>query len=841
MKLAAAGTVAFGVGLLAPAQVGAFAEPSSTEADQANTPLENSEAVRPDINPYDRDVEITAPLQFNQRILGELPVLLTSDDRFQIDSDAFLAIISPLLTPQAHEELAQLIGQRDRFLPEDVASEGIVLDYDAEQLAVLVLKIAPEKRSVEELYRTSISEEPGSPPLPFSAYVNISSSLSHLSQSEGLDKPEFFFNGAARYRNFVFETDAQLRRDFISDDYLFERRYARAIYDEPEDYRRWFAGDIDPEVRGRQGFFRLGGVGVVRQKRRFDAFRQNVFSGGRQLVLQEQSVVRVLRNGLLQREFTLDAGQYDISNLPLDTGSNNILIDVQGLSGGRQSYNYEAYLDTIDLEPGDHEYGAYIGLLDDAGFSDPDYSDRTPVFTGFYRKAFMNRPAIGIGLQLSQDVQNASGQTQFLLANSARLRLDGGLSRTDTGLGYAATIGYDQVLGGADGYDTLTFVLDYASARYSTVGRIDDLNPISWSLNAGYSKRLGPELFVTTSAAYRRSRSPTLNDAYSLSSIANHRISRAWSIQIGANYVKSGFIGGGRSDGFGIFAGLIWQPSYDRRAEARYDSARKYGSLRYQKSVSNLANSLGYSFSSNYNDGDVSLGGQMDYVANRFDASVSHTAFGNGFDSIGDSQITTLRVSTALAYAGGKFAVGRRINDSFALVHPHDSLDERPAIVGDTLEGGRFLSKSGALGPAVHNNLTSYVNQSVRYDIIDPPIGYDIGEGVERVRPAYKSGYVIEVGTAEFVSALGTLVTANGEPLALVSGILRRSAQPESRGEAFFTNTVGRFAMMNLEPGVEYVVNFNYGGPQSFTFRVPEDNKGLLDLGVLRVSTSGRN
>src|SRR5690606_22926843 len=209
--------------------------------------------------------------------------------------------------------------------------------------------------------------------------------------------------------------------------------------------------------------------------------------------------------------------------------------------------------------------------------------------------------------------------------------------------------------------------------------------------------------------------------------------------------------------------------------------------------------------------------------------------FGESFNNIGESQVTTLRVGSSIAYAGGKLAVGRTINDSFALVYPHKTLKGRKVIVGDALEGGSYVSKSGALGPAVQNSLTAFLNQSIRYDVVDPPRGYDIGDGVKRVRPAYKSGYVIEVGSAAFVSAIGTLKGRDGQPLKLVSGILRRTDQPDAADEPFFTNTAGRFAIAKLEPGGEYSVWLPSGGQGGFTFRVPDDNDGLLDLGIVEL------
>ncbi|MBB6427630.1 hypothetical protein [Sphingopyxis sp. JAI128] len=791
---------------------------------------------RADINPYDRDIEITAPLQFNQRILGDLPVLLTRDDRFEVSTTDFRALIDPLLTPEAQAELATILGAKPRFQTEDVAASGIRLEYDPEQLAVLVLRIAPEKRAIEALYQRGEPEAPGDAPEPFSAFLNVNVAASRYSGERGFEKPEVFLNGAIRYQGVVFEADVQGRRDFLDGDYGFERRYARLIYDEPEKARRWFLGDLDPETRGRQGFVNLGGAGVVRQRQKFNAFRSNVLAGGRQLVLQEQATVRVMRNGIFQREFTLDPGQYDVSNLPLDAGSNDIQLEIEGISGLRQTVQYEAYLDTIDLEPGDYEFGAYVGILDDGGFGEPDYSRGKPVFTGFWRKAFLNAPAIGFGAQLSEDVQNITGQTQFILPNSGRLRLDAGLSRAKQGNGFAATVGYDQIIGGADGYDSFTVVADYTSRRYTNIGGLTGVIPISWNLAATYTKRFTNDLFATANASYRISRSALIDDSYNLSATANYRYNKQLTFQVGVEYSQNGLSSSGIGrDGFGVTFGIVWQPRYNRRAEARYNSAKRSGSARFQQSVDNRVGSFGYSLATNYDDGPVSASGQVDYVGNRFDVSLSHTAFGQRFNSFGDEQITTLRVGSSIAYAGGHVAVGRTINDSFAVVYPHKTLDGRPVIVGEGLEGGGYVSKSGAVGAALQNTLTSYLNQSVSYDVADPPRGYDIGDGIKRVTPAYKSGYAIEVGSAAFVSAIGTLHGTDGQPLKLVSGVLRRTDAADAREEPFFTNTAGRFAIAKLEPGAEYSVEFYSGDRRGFTFKVPEDNKGLLDLGIVGI------
>src|SRR5690606_22284746 len=193
-----------------------------------------------------------------------------------------------------------------------------------------------------------------------------------------------------------------------------------------------------------------------------------------------------------------------------------------------------------------------------------------------------------------------------------------------------------------------------------------------------------------------------------------------------------------------------------------------------------------------------------------------------------------LRVSSSLAFAGGKVAVGRPISDSFALVYPHKNLKGRKVIVGDSLETGRYVANSGPFGPATGGYFSSYVNQTLRYDVIDAPQGYDIGEGIKRLKPTYRSGYAIKVGTDAFVSALGVLTAENGKPVPLTSGRIA-DANGQGASQPFFTNSVGRFAAQKLTPGHKYRVELYTSPAVGFEFTVPADNEGLLDLGRIAI------
>ena len=152
------------------------------------------------------------------------------------------------------------------------------------------------------------------------------------------------------------------------------------------------------------------------------------------MLLQRELTVDVFRNGVLYQQLQLAPGAYDLGSLPLTTGSNDISLKVQGLDGTSQTIQYQAYFDPIDLDPGDYEIGAYVGKMStDFGLS-PKY-DGEWAFTGFFRKAFLNHPAIGFGVQASKSVQQLSAQSQFLIGWGGRLDVTGAISRSKLGKG----------------------------------------------------------------------------------------------------------------------------------------------------------------------------------------------------------------------------------------------------------------------------------------------------------------------------------------------------------------------------------------------------------------------
>ncbi len=796
---------------------------------------------RPDINPYDRDIDMTAPMLYRDRPLGEVTMLLTRDDRFVIETAGFLKLIDPLLNDAAKAKLSTALAGLAMFESKDLAETGISLEYDPGALAIVVLRIDSSERATEELFPTPRynEEPPDAAPEHFSAYLNVNAVTSYIwgnSAQKGLNKPAFYFDGAVRLGNFVLEGDFQLAQqmDFTSRSYQFDRNYVRLVYDQPSEFRRWYLGDLQMETRARQSYVRMGGLGVSRQRIRFDPFRPAILRGDRQLVLQHDATVDVYRNGSLLKQFQLQAGAYDLSSLPLTAGSNDLEVRVRDVTGAIQTLAYRSYLDPIDLMPGDYEYAAYIGKTSRQFGRSPSYDGRI-AFSGFFRKAFIDAPAIGIGLQVSEVTQVLTGQIQFLFGRGSRLGLDAGISHTKGyGVGYAPGITFEQIFDRAGLLDSFTLRAEYTSRNFGNLGTDDPNNSTQLSVDAQYARAINRALTLQIGGTYSKNRDQ-FGDTYRVNATATYRISPKWSVRGGVDYAKYGNVLSSRN-GFGFNLSLIWTPNFRDRAEALYQHADREAQVSYTHMSDGRIGSIGYGALVMRNNGQATASAYGDYVGPFFDVSLNHAAFGNGFDSITNQQVTSLRVGTSLAFAGGEFAVGRRIVDSFAILHPHESLKGHSVVAGQSIAENLYLSKSGALGGAVNGYLSSYIPQTVQYDVEDPPPGYDVGSGVFRVNPSYRSGYALQIGTDAFASATGTLMGPDGKPLSLVGGQVLALDGRDARPVPFFTNSVGRFAVQNLRPGMTYRVEL-YNAAGGFDITVPKDTSGLVDLQTITART----
>jgi outer membrane usher protein len=244
-----------------------------------------------------------------------------------------------------------------------------------------------------------------------------------------------------------------------------------------------------------------------------------------------------------------------------------------------------------------------------------------------------------------------------------------------------------------------------------------------------------------------------------------------------------------------------------------------------------------YNITADLDRSDAGSGANVNanYLANRAELGFSHYgSFENLFGS-SVSQRSSLRVGGAIAYADGAVSIGRPIFDSFALLRGHSSLKNASVEVERSPFG--YIAETGHLGSAVHPSLSSYIDRTLTVDAPEAPVTAELGQGSFRLFPAYRSGYLLTVGSADNVTAVGRLLDAQGQPVSLVSGSARNLATPRSEPVALFTNREGRFGATGLAAG-RWEIRMNDEQGSTYVIEIPKKTEGVFTVGEVRPSAA---
>ena len=146
------------------------------------------------------------------------------------------------------------------------------------------------------------------------------------------------------------------------------------------------------------------------------------------------------------------------------------------------------------------------------------------------------------------------------------------------------------------------------------------------------------------------------------------------------------------------------------------------------------------------------------------------------------------------------------------------------------------MAETDWLGPAVVPSASPYRQSRLTYDAPGAPAGYDLGSAAFDMKAPYKAGYNLKAGSAYTVTATGTLLDAEGQPLPLLAGEAREANKENGRKVELFTNRTGSFGAQGLAPGKWIIEMPTEPGPTRYVFEIPDGVTGLHSAGTLKPS-----
>lgn len=838
------------------------------------------------LNTTGRTIQLPVPLKDGDKVLGEVSVRIDADDGVSLPKSELVLRLKEEIDAAAMERLSAVGDGSNDLTLEMLAAAGFKFEFDR-GLMELKFLAQLDQRGETDLslggHRVIEGSSVAVAPAQYAGYLNIFTGLDHNwgGGSGGTTASEtgFRFDAQAvmRANGFVLENDflyegpvdpnsCPVNAYCVYDHQEgFKRRATRLVYDRPEDRVRVQLGDTDTLVTGAQNSPALLGLSVEKSHRKLAPSDNIRPTGSHSFQIVRPSEVDVLVNGAIVRQFRLRPGSYNLRDLPLGVGANEVELVIRDDAGNRETMSFTQFFDHNLMAAGQSEWAVSGGVTSALVNNEREYRDEDYFGSGFIRLGLTDEMTGESHIQADARVL-MGGFGVFRATAWGAFGLEASASTSESGVGYAATASWS-----ASNFEgpaaALTGLRDsfYLSATYQSdefrkpgeylVSSGDILYPqypYWFRASANYTSSISPNIVATLSGRFQLaiddpvplSQFTFTEDRYgvdltlsaSLTSVASASLTFGYSNEF-FHYNPNGR-DDDKSGEFRVFARVYLRPDSATRIATTYDTLNDALTVTANRDegrgIGRWATSVNV-YRNGYDDGGAAST-SASYFGNRAEVQVTHRA---GLDQISwdkfntnnDDQRTSLRVGTAIAFADGKFAVGAPIKgDAFAIVHPHKSL------AGKTVEvrsGDDVRAVADGFGPALVSQIPVYTDSSLPVDVADLPIGYSLGAGAFDLRPSYESGHVLEVGSNHSVTVYGTLRSQLGEPVGLVMGEAYRRDDPQRRVE-FFTNSKGKFAAEGLSPGQWVLEAATEHQPTVFDLDVPEGTEGLLRTGELK-------
>lgn len=778
----------------------------------------------PRLNPTGRTMTIVTPLKDREIFLGDVEIQIAADDTIQVSVAQVFELLQRTLDPAAVEPLRTL-AEPGVFAPIERFGElGLPLAFNSRSLE-LTVAIPPSARSRQSIGLADLDREmygEFATPEAFTAYLNIRGAVDYIHEgggTTGLGDPLMLLDGAARINGFVLESEAT----WDTGDRGFSRDGTRVVYDDVGRLNRWTVGDLIPQGRGFQGFQDMAGVSVARTYALLDPQRNVAPRGGRTFTLDRDATVEAFVNGRSVRTIRLQPGTYDVSDFPFVQGSNDVELVIVDDTGQREVVSFSLFIDRTQLAPGLSEYGFYGGVRSNRLDGDIEYSDDFTA-SGFYRYGLSENLTVGGNFQYAEDASMVAGEAVW----GSPLGTIGGdfaVSHLDSvGSGWATNLSFERLIQGEDGGTSLMATFEARSRYFGTAGQLAPSNPYVFNASLGVNRSFGDSSFAGAQLRYAKAREG-FEDEQSVRLTYGRRLTETTNVILDVDWSEGGF-----ADGTSFRVALVRRFGATGSARAEYDSQSERARVGYQTSGGQGVGAWSAAGNLDVASEVYALNGSASYAANRADLGIAHsTAYSQVVDEISD-QRTSLRAATGIAFAGGRFAVGRPVSDGFVIVQPYAGARDVSIEVEPSPEG--YYARSGALGPALYGQVSAYSPRTVTFDAPEAPPGFDVGQGALRLMAPYRAGYLVTVGSDYGVTAIGRLLKADGTPLPLLAGVAIEQGG-EGRRVEIFTNRQGSFGAGGLKAG-RWRIEMPSEPPLAYELIVPETADGIARAGDLR-------
>ncbi|MEZ9901127.1 fimbria/pilus outer membrane usher protein [Vibrio breoganii] len=745
------------------------------------------------------------PAYFGGLYLGEINVFTDGEIFFGVPANELKIAFDSYLNDETEVRLSRLEGQK--LTPQKLKELDIEVKMDARRLIVEIE--AGEGALLEQHFAMSGDYTPPkyTQHAFFAWHNNFNFTYSH-NLSSGADVDAFWLGewligsniGGANGLNLESSMYALGDQSSLDSDTTLYRGDTFLFVDRASIPLRISAGDLNTNVAGHLPSISMGGLGIERLWSELQPNR-TIQNGGSQTVnLRESADIAIYINDIYIRQIRLPPGKYQIDDLPLSQGANDIRLVIRYQSGEREVLNYSQFYNGRLLREGFSDFALYTGVASAIVDRDYVYDEDQYVVHGYYEYGLTSLFTVGVNGAYHPLGSIAGGVVNFgTPIGNFGTRVSGLIYDDVDDIGFISSLDYEHQVWGAYSSPNLRISLEryesYRSLPWAEGQGIEDAT----SVRTDYTFYFNSDWDLNLSANWLDLESNPF-DQYFASAEIRWR-GEDINIGVGSNYFRDGT---NEDDDLTVFVNFSWtwfseQGGYvvdvsslyahEVSEEVAFDETR----LRFEKSSDRRPGDFDYELEAIYSfeqsDRYRARGG---YTANRFTTELEYDYV--DFDDFTSQRIIS-RSSTAVSFIGGDIAWGRNYYGPAAIVKVHDSLDVPVNI--NTLDERPDHIATTSLDALVGIN-SAHSESVVTVDIPEAPIGYDYGSGYNIIVAGTYTGHIITVGSNASKTVIGKLVDESGNNIALRNGVVILESGEE---RLFFTNSGGRFALERMVSG----------------------------------------
>ncbi|MBX3585380.1 MAG: hypothetical protein KF796_01960 [Ramlibacter sp.] len=645
-----------------------------------------------------------------------------------------------------------------------------------------------------------------------------------------LRRSRLFADGAARAGEWVLESNGSVATDGSGGG--FERYETRVLRDWPDSAVRFSLGDVSSAVRPGLGAQALGGLRLSRYYGLNPALNSQS-QPSETLGLPNGGSVDVQVNGFVVRTLRLAPGIYNLRDIPVFNGANDVVLRVLEPGGRVEERRVSYFFDSSLLAPGLSEWDLALGVPVQLGAGSRAYSSGERALSAWWRRGWTPALTAGAGLQWRN---RATGAARILQAEATWAVPAGTLaawaarSQQPWGGGHAVSLQWRASTASRTGARYGASVAAQVQRTSAGFAAVDSDRPSASSTEAGLRAGLiwGGGWGATVSLARRHS--PQLKDRSSSETLTlRRRLGRHWSAEFAVSRARSGtdralttgfvslrYSGETSPAGTSLRGALAYQ-SQDRRTQADLE-ANGVTTLGGGEAPWRVSATRTRAQSAD----ETALRGQLFTGRGELTWAATQTQ-----QATGNTTLQELTLASGLVVSRAGLRLAAPVVDSAAVLVPRRGMEGLRLVVDPQRE--RAAAASDSLGAPVLSDLIAYSPRQLQLDAENLPPGRSLGIDRPLLLPAYRSVLLVSVGSDANTQVRGQLLGAQQQTLALQA---LRLQPVGGKGEAIdlFTNRRGGFMSPPLRPGRYLLVRPGEAAPLARVEIGPEQS-GVVDLG----------